>query len=252
MGQKKKYEASREVAQAQEAVQAHQQTRPGAYESSYGGALKETLDKILNQQDFQYRLDGDALYRRYRDQAVRDGQRAMSDTMGQAAALTGGYGNSYAQAVGQQAYARQMEGLADRIPELYSLAMEQYKLRAQGLKDRYGILSDADQTQYGRYADSLAAWQEEADRLQRQYESARDSDYGAYRDDVSDWKWQEEFDENKRRYDQQWEADHPTAAPNVQTVYRTGKEKKEKKSPTFLGMILGAAAAAAAAAGRKK
>lgn len=250
MGEKKKYTASREVTQAQEAVQGHQQTRPGAYESPYGGALKDTLDKILNQKDFQYRLDGDALYRRYRDQAVRDGQRAMSDTMGQAAALTGGYGNSYAQSVGQQAYARQMEGLADRIPELYSLAMEQYKLRAQGLKDRYGILSDADSTQYSRYADSLAAWQEEADRLQRQYESARDSDYGAYRDDVADWKWQEEFDENKRRYDQQWEADHPTLTPGVRTVYPAGKEKKEKKSQTFLGMLLGAAAAAAA--GRKK
>lgn len=250
MGEKKKYAASREVTQAQEAVQEHQQTRPGAYESPYGGALKETLDKILNQQDFQYRLDGDALYRRYRNQAVRDGQRAMSDTMGQAAALTGGYGNSYAQAAGQQAYSRQLEGLADRIPELYGLAMEQYKLRTQGLKEKYSLLADADHTQYGRYADSLAAWQEEADRLQQLYESARDSDYGAYRDDVSDWKWQEEFDENKRRYDQQWEADHPTAAPGVQTVYRTAKEKKEKKSPTFLGMLLGAVTAAAA--GRKK
>lgn len=250
MGEKKKYAASREVTQAQEAVQEHQQTQPGAYESPYGDALKQTLDKILNQQDFQYRLDGDALYRRYRNQAVRDGQRAMSDTMGQAAALTGGYGNSYAQAAGQQAYSRQLESLADRIPELYSLAMEQYKLRTQGLKEKYSLLSDADRTQYDRYTDSLAAWQEEADRLQRQYESVRDSDYGAYRDDVADWQWQEEFDENRRRYDQQWEADHPTAAPDVQTVYRTAKEKKEKKSPTFLGTLLGAVTAAAA--GRKK
>lgn len=60
--------------------------------------------------------------------------------MGQAAALTGGYGSSYAQSVGQQAYARQLDALGDKIPALYRLAMEQYKLRAQGLQDRYRLL----------------------------------------------------------------------------------------------------------------
>lgn len=131
MAQKKEYVASREVERAREAVRAHEQARPGEYRSEYDQALKEAMDRILNQKDFQYRLNGDALYRQYRSQAVRDARRAMSDTMGQAAALAGGYGSSYAQAVGQQAYARQLEGLADRIPELYSLAMEQYKLRTR-------------------------------------------------------------------------------------------------------------------------
>ena len=119
MAQKKEYVASREVERAREAVRAHEQARPGEYRSEYDQALKEAMDRILNQKDFQYRLNGDALYRQYRSQAVRDARRAMSDTMGQAAALAGGYGSSYAQAVGQQAYARQLEGLADRIPELY-------------------------------------------------------------------------------------------------------------------------------------
>ena len=136
MAQKKEYVASREVERAREAVRAHEQARPGEYRSEYDQALKEAMDRILNQKDFQYRLNGDALYRQYRSQAVRDARRAMSDTMGQAAALAGGYGSSYAQAVGQQAYARQLEGLADRIPELYSLAMEQYRLQTQGLRDK--------------------------------------------------------------------------------------------------------------------
>ena len=213
MAQKKEYVASREVERAREAVRAHEQARPGEYRSEYDQALKEAMDRILNQKDFQYRLNGDALYRQYRSQAVRDARRAMSDTMGQAAALAGGYGSSYAQAVGQQAYARQLEGLADRIPELYSLAMEQYKLQTQGLRDKYDLLAGAQGEEYTRYRDSLAAWQAEADRLQKQYADRRDSDYGAYRDDVADWKWQQEFDENKRRYDQQWAADHPAAAP---------------------------------------
>lgn len=247
MAQKKKYTPSREVAQAQEAMQTHQAAAPGAYQDPYGGQLRQALDNILNQEDFQYRLDGDALYRRYREQAVRDGQRAMSDTLGQAAALTGGYGNSYAQTAGQQSYARQLEAVGDRIPELYGLAMEQYRLRAQSLRDRYSVLSDADKTGYSRYADSLALWQEEADRLRKQYEAARDSDYGAYRDEVADWKWQQEFDENRRRYDQKWEQEHPASAPAVQTVYPTAKKKEDGgKVISTIGAILRAIAPLAA------
>lgn len=235
---KKEYEASKAVLEAEAAAKAHEQTRPGAYQSAYSGALKEAMDKILNAGAFSYQLNGDALYRQYRNQAVRDGRLAMHDTMGQAAALTGGYGNSYAQGAGQQAYARQLDGLADRIPELYSLAIQQYQLRNQGLKERYSLLAGAEQEAYGRYADSLAAWQKEADRLRQQYSDARNADYGAYRDGIADWKWQHEYDEDKRRYDQEWEEAH--SQPKV--VYRTKKKKdaEEKGSQSVLGALVGA------------
>ena len=239
MAQKKEYVASREVEEAREAVRAHQKAQPGEYRSEYDGALREAMDKILNQKDFQYRLNGDALYRQYRAQAVQDAQRAMSDTMGQAAALTGGYGSSYAQSAGQQAYARQLDALGDRIPELYTLAMEQYRLQTQGLKDKYNLLLGADSRDYGRYTDSLAAWQQEADRLLEAYRTQSKLDYQTYRDDIADWKWQTEYDEDKRRYDQQWEAAHQPA-PQVRYVTKTSKKKKSDTAPGFLGAVLGA------------
>lgn len=236
---KKEYEASKAVLEAEEAARGHGETRPGAYQSEYGEALKKAMDKILNAKDFSYHLNGDALYRQYRNQAVRDGRLAMHDTMGQAAALTGGYGNSYAQSVGQQAYARQLDGLADKIPALYNLAIQQYQLRSQGLKDRYNLLAGADQEAYSRYADSLAAWQEEADRLWQRYTDARDTDYGAYRDEIADWKWQQEYEEEKRRYDQEWDEAH--SQPKI--IYRTKKKKdaeESKSSPGILGALVGA------------
>ena len=242
---KKEYKASSAVTDAKKKLEEHGQKKPDKYVSEYEGALRDAMEKILNQEDFQYRLNGDALYRQYRNQAVKNGQRAMEDTQGQAAALTGGYGNSYAQSVGQQAYARQLEGLADRIPELYSLAMEQYKLQTRGLRDKYDLLAGAQGEEYTRYRDSLAAWQAEADRLQKQYADRRDSDYGAYRDDVADWKWQQEFDENKRRYDQQWAADHPAAAPAAAPVSSAPKAAA-KKTASVLGTVLGAVMGAAA------
>ena len=209
MAEKKEYTASRKVLDAEAAVQQQKAAKPGDYVSAYEAPLKQAMERILNREDFHYNLDGDALYRRYRNQAIRNGRLAMADAAGQAAALTGGYGNSYAQSVGQQAYNRQLDSLADRIPELYNLAMSQYQLQTQNLRQKYDLLSGAQQQEYGRYQDALAAWQKEADQLWQAYTDARDSDYDAYRDEIADWQWQEEFDEDKRRYDQQWKVDHP-------------------------------------------
>ena len=222
MAEKKKYTASQKVLDAEAAVQAHQKTKPGAFSSAYEEELKQVMERILGREDFRYSLDGDALYQQYRNAAVQNGRLAMADTMGQAAALTGGYGSSYAQSVGQQAYNRQLDALADRIPELYSLAMNQYKLQTQGLQQKYDLLSGTQQQEYSRYQDALAAWQKEADQLWNVYTDTRDTDYTTYRDDIADWKWQEQFDENQRRYNQQWAASHPTITiPTVLSAFKS-------------------------------
>lgn len=236
---KKEFEASKATAEAKKAVQEQARKRP-EYAGRYDQALSQALDALMQQPSFRYRLDGDALYKRYRDSAVKNGRLAMEDTLGQGAALTGGYGNSYAQSAGQQAYARQLDALADRIPELYTLAMEQYRLQSQGLKDKYNLLLGADSRDYGRYTDSLAAWQKEADRLLEAYRTQRKLDYQTYRDDIADWKWQTEYDEDKRRYDQQWEAAHQPA-PQVRYVSSaSSKKKKSSTPPGLVGAVLGA------------
>lgn len=231
MAEKKEYTASRKVLDAEAALQQQKAAKPGEYVSAYEAPLQQAMDRILNREDFHYNLDGDALYRRYRNQAIRNGRLAMADAAGQAAALTGGYGNSYAQSVGQQAYNRQLDSLADRIPELYSLAMSQYQLQTQNLRQKYDLLSGAQQQEYSRYQDALAAWQKEADQLWQAYTDARDTDYDAYRDEIADWQWQQEFDENKRRYDQEWEAAHPTVTP----VYSTGRSSGGAGVSTSVG-----------------
>ena len=227
--------------------------KPREYTSAYDDALKQVMERILNREDFHYDLAGDALYRQYRNQAERSGRLAMEDTTGMAAALTGGYGNSYAQSVGQQAYSRELDNLADRIPERYNLAMSQYQLQSQGLREKYDLLSGAKQQEYQQYQDSLAAWQKEADQLWQRYTDARDTDYKTYRDEIADWKWQQEFDENQRRYDQQWAASQPVTT-DTKTVYVTAKKKKEeetKKSGSFLGALAGAVGSMAGALSRR-
>lgn len=117
------------------------------------GQYDNIMDKILNREKFSYDLNEDAFYQQYKDKFVNQGKMAMADTMGQAAALTGGYGNSYAQSVGQQAYHTQLDKLNDVVPELYQMAYDRYNQEGQDLYNQYGILSDDYDRQYGKHND---------------------------------------------------------------------------------------------------
>ena len=126
------------------------------YQSPWEDQLKETANKILNREKFSYDLNGDALYKQYKDRYTQQGKQAMMDTMGQAAALTGGYGNSYAQSVGQQTYQGYMQGLTDKIPTLYQIAMDKYTSEGNQMRDNMNLMMQQDDIGYGRYRDQLA------------------------------------------------------------------------------------------------
>ena len=219
------YQPSDTVKQAQEMLKQQMAQKPGSYQSPWQSQLNDIMGKIMNREKFSYDLNGDALYQQYKDQYVLQGQRAMMDTMGQAAALTGGYGNSYAQQAGQQAYHRYLQQMNDKIPELYRLALDKYQMEGQDLMNQYSMLGAKEEQDYGRYRDQVSDYNAEVDRLQNWYDAERDFDYGQWadgrdfaygqyaddrayayqqeRDQVADQQWQAEFDEAKRQYDQQ-------------------------------------------------
>ena len=204
MADNKKYIQSDAVKQAQAALKAQQAQRPGAYQSQWQQTLNDTINKIQNREKFSYDLNGDALYQQYKDRYIQQGQQAMMDTMGQAAMLTGGYGKSYAQQVGQHTYQGYLQGLNDKIPELYYLSMQQYQAEGDNLMNQYGLLADREATDYGRYRDQMGDFNTQLDILMNQYNNERTFDYGQFRDAAADAKWQAEFDEAKRQYDQQY------------------------------------------------
>ena len=155
-------------------------------QSPWTQKVNDALDKILNREKFTYDLNGDALYQQYKDQYTTQGKMAMMDTMGQAAALTGGYGNSYAQSVGQQAYQGYMQQLNNKIPELYQLALDKYNSDGNDLNNRYALLADRENTDYSRWQDKLSA-------LTNRYYNESDMDYSRAKDThnsrVSDWQY---------------------------------------------------------------
>ena len=131
----------------------------------------DVLNQWMNRQPFQYDVNNDALYQQYKDRYMRAGQMAMKDTIGQASALTGGYGNSYATAAGNLAYNEYLAKLNDKVPELYQMAYEQYQDEGDRLKDAYAML-------YGAERDAVAdkQFQDQFDR--RVYESDRQAGAG--------------------------------------------------------------------------
>lgn len=111
----------------------------GGGSSPYVAQLNALYDQVMNRKPFQYDLNGDLLYRQMADQYTQLGQQAMRDTMGQAAALTGGYGNSYAQQVGNQAYQQYLTALNQQVPELYDRAYNAYQDETDRLLQQYEL-----------------------------------------------------------------------------------------------------------------
>ena len=197
----------------------------GDFSFSQQGTYDSIMDKILNREKFSYDLNGDALYQQYKDKYIQQGKMAMQDTMGQASALTGGYGSSYASTVGNQAYQASLQNLNDVIPELYQLAYDKYNQEGQDLYNQYGMLSNEKQTEYGMWGDKYnrlatdrdyygneannaytkdyGQWSDQRTYDTNQYWSETEFGYGQERDAIADKQWQAQFDEAKRQYDEQ-------------------------------------------------
>lgn len=167
---------------AQGALDAHSANKPGEYQSQWQSQLDSLMNSIMNRDKFSYDLNGDALYQQYKDKYVQQGKLAMADTMGQAAAMTSGYGNSYAQSVGQQAYQAQLDNLNDIVPQLYQMALDKYNQEGQDLYNQYGMVADRENLDYGRYRDTVSDYLTERDYLAGRADTEKAFDYNMYQD----------------------------------------------------------------------
>ena len=209
------YQESDRVKKLAEQLSQLEAAKPGAWTGGqYGQQMQDALKALQNRKKFSYDVNSDALYQQYKDKYVQQGKQAMQDTMGQAAALTGGYGSTYGQAVGQQQYNAYLQNLNDVVPELYQLALERYNMEGDDLKTQYSLLADQYQQEYGQYRDMLSDWQTDRSFLSGRYDSERNLDYGMwgdardfayqdYRNGIADQQWQKQYQENIRQFNEQ-------------------------------------------------
>lgn len=171
------YQQSQAVTDAKNYLQSVIDNKPGEFTSQYDGQIKTLYDQIMGRDKFTYDVNNDPLYQQYKNQYQLLGQQAMQDTVGNAAALTGGYGNSWAATAGSQAYQGYLQQLNGIIPELYSQAYARYAQEGQDMKDALSIAQGMRNTEYGQYRDSVSDWQADRSFAASQYDSEYARDY---------------------------------------------------------------------------
>ena len=149
-------------------------------QSEYKELADQLLKDYMNREDFSYDFNGDALYQQYKDKYIKQGKMAMQDTIGQASAMTGGYGNSYAATAGNQAYQASIENLNDVIPELYQMAYDRYNQKGQDMLNQYSLASDAYSRDYGEYMDKLGILDSDRSYWGIEADNSFNKDWGMY------------------------------------------------------------------------
>lgn len=124
------------------------------YKSKYGSRIDKTLSSIVNRRPFEYDYTKDDSYKALEEVYTQNGKYAMQDTLGDAAALTGGKASSAAVSASQQAYNRYMSELSANIPALEQAAYGRYRDEEASLYNQLGIYQQMDDIDYGRWRDS--------------------------------------------------------------------------------------------------
>lgn len=161
--------------------------------TSYTDQLNALMDQISNREKFSYDMSKDTLFQNYLSEMMGSGQTAMRDTIGQASALTGGYGSSYATTAGNQAYNSMIQDAYSNLPDYYNMALSVYNAEGDQLMNQFGMLSQADATEYGRLMDAYNANYNQAQNLYGQ-------EYQRWSDDVQNAFNLAKFAEEQRQF----------------------------------------------------
>ena len=199
-----KYNQSQDVTDAWNKVKYLEGSKPGDYVSKYGDQIQALLDKILNRDPFKYDFNADPMYQMYKDRYLQQGRMAMQDTMGDAAALTGGYGNSYAATAGQQAYQSYLQGLNDRIPGLRDFAYNAWLNEGDRMRSNLSTLQGLDESDYARYRDTVGDYKDELNYYYNRFGDMSDREYNRYLNDASAWERDRDYWFNKWQWEQEF------------------------------------------------
>lgn len=189
----------------------------------YEAEIQGILSDISNRKGFSYNMNEDKMYQQYRDQYIREGQRAMKDAAAQTAALTGGYGSTYGAIAAQQGYDNYLAGLNDRVPQLEQMAYGRYTDELADKYNQLGAYQTEENRLYGQYMDALG-----------QYNTDRNFAFGSMQAAMSQNNYENEFDRNlfesDRSYgltEEQWNFQQQQQA--IENALSTGDYSKLKE-----------------------
>ena len=146
--------------------------------TSWDDKIFGQIDKIENREKFSYDVDNDQLFQQALASAMKSGQTAMQDTIGQASSLTGGYANTFATSAGNQAYNAFIEDAYNNLPEYYQMALQTYQAEGEEMYNLLGLYTQMGEQEWNRNVDAYNTVFDFAN-------SQRNFEYGMYQDDIT-------------------------------------------------------------------
>ena len=156
-------------------------SRPEDDSDRYDGKIDKLIN-VLTGMKFSYDPAKDKVYKMVSDTNRRNAKLAMEDTLGRLMPKSGGYGNTYAQAASQQAYAGELSKTVDMIPELYEAAYSRFDTDRDALADSIELLTDYSDSEFSKYNDLMKLYLSEGDMLYNVFNSLSKEEYDRFLD----------------------------------------------------------------------
>ena len=142
--------------------------------ADYVSQNKEAMDALTGQIGSGY--DGSELakaYQQYRDQTADTAAAAADNTRANAAALSGGYGNSWADSLAAQGQGAATANVDAALTALRSRALSEYKNRQSGLVEALSGMGNTEALDRSAYGSNLSNWYNRQNFLSNQSAQAR-------------------------------------------------------------------------------
>lgn len=170
------------------------------FKNPYQGHIDQTLDKITGRDPFSYDAEKDPMFQQYRKTYLREGQRANEDTMGNYATMTGGMPSTAAVNAASQAQDYYNAKMADKVPELYTLAYQMYADEGNNLLNQLSAMRGLGQ-------DALSAWGANQQLAQSQMDALGQMSDRDYNRAFGKWSADHQVDREAVK-DSQWASAH--------------------------------------------
>ena len=195
--------------------------KPDAFVNKYEGQIDALLDKLQSREKFSYDFNTDPNWLALKDQYRRNAILGMQSAMGDAAGLTGGYGNSWAQQVGQQTYQQQISEMTDIIPELHGQALNVWQAENQQMQSNLAALQTQSELDYAQYFNDWQIWNTDRNYMYQKVADMSEDEFNKYMYGVERWQqdrayyagqkqiaiqnqqWQLQLDESRRQFNNQ-------------------------------------------------
>ena len=138
--------------------------------NTYKGKIESLINKISNGKEFSYDPENDPVYKAMKEEAYNSSRRIASDILVNLTQMGGGE-NSYAHQAAQKAASDALMGLSERMPELYSLAYENFKDKEKKSVDALEYYLNEDKKEEEKYLSDLKQYEADRKFANERYES---------------------------------------------------------------------------------